>query len=118
MPELKVTMDVRRPTDAASIIDIHGDVTTACEDVLMDAYKQACGPRTRVIILNFSGMVYMNSGGIGLLVTLLVRVRRQHQQLRVFGLSQHYMQIFDLTRLNEAIGIDASESDSLAASPG
>ncbi len=47
----------------------------------------------------------MNSGGIGLLVTLLVRVRRQGQRLMAMGLSDHYRQILALTRLDEAIGI-------------
>ena len=57
----------------------------------------------------------MNSGGIGLLVTLLVRVNRQGQQLPAFGLSEHYRQIFELTRLDEAVGIHDSEPEALAA---
>ena len=57
------------------------------------------------MILNFSGLEYMNSGGIGLLVTLLVRANRQKQRLLAYGLTDHYRQIFELTRLDEAIGI-------------
>jgi anti-sigma B factor antagonist len=57
----------------------------------------------------------MNSGGIGMLVTLLVRANRQRQQLLAFGLNDHYRQIFELTRLDEAIGIHANEADALAA---
>jgi anti-sigma B factor antagonist len=56
----------------------------------------------------------MNSGGIGMLVTLLVRTNRQHQQLAAFGLSQHYRQIFELTRLDEAITIFDDEASALA----
>jgi anti-sigma B factor antagonist len=87
------------------IIDIHGDMTAAAEDALMQAYGEANTPETRTIILNFSDLDYMNSSGIGLLVTLLVRVNRQKQQLRAYGLSEHYVHIFELTRLNEAITI-------------
>jgi len=82
---------------------------------LMDAYTQASAAGVRSIILNFSGLEYMNSSGIGLLVTLLIRIRRQNQRLMAFGLSDHYEQIFELTRLNEAIGIYSSEMDALAA---
>ena len=57
------------------------------------------------MVLNFGGLEYMNSGGIGMLVTLLVRANRQHQQLLAYGLSDHYRQIFELTRLDEAIAI-------------
>ena len=39
----------------------------------MDAYGRASGDGGAAIVLNFTGLDYMNSGGIGLLVTLLVR---------------------------------------------
>jgi anti-sigma B factor antagonist len=57
----------------------------------------------------------MNSGGIGLLVTLLVRANRQNQKLLAVGLTDHYRQIFELTRLDEAIEIHDDEADALQA---
>ncbi len=105
MPETSIRMDVRKPSSTVGIIDIQGDMTAAAEDALMQAYADANTPTTRTIILNFSDLDYMNSSGIGLLVTLLVRVNRQKQQLRAYGLSEHYVHIFELTRLNEAITI-------------
>jgi anti-sigma B factor antagonist len=81
--------------------------------VLMSAYDESGD--ARAIILNFTGLAYMNSGGIGLLVTLLVRANRNSQQLLAFGLSDHYRQIFELTRLDEAVGIHDTEPDALAA---
>ena len=57
----------------------------------------------------------MNSSGIGLIVTLLIRVNRQKQRLLAFGLSEHYQHIFELTRLNDAIKTYDNESTALAA---
>jgi anti-sigma B factor antagonist len=108
------TMTQRKVSGEVSIIDIKGEVTAAAESALMDAYTGA-GPHTRAIVLNFSGLDYMNSSGIGLLVTLLIRVNRQKQRLLAYGLSDHYRQIFDLTRLDEAIGIHTDEASALAA---
>jgi anti-sigma B factor antagonist len=108
------TMDVRVDGDV-SVVDIRGDVTAASEAALSEAYQAANTPSTRAIVLNFSGLEYMNSGGIGMLVTLLVRANRQRQRLLAFGLNQHYRQIFELTRLDEAIGIHDSEAAALAA---
>ena len=71
----------------------------------MDAYAEASEAGARSIILDFGGLDYMNSGGIGLLVTLLVRVQRAGQRLLAVGLYEHYRQILSLTRLDEAIGI-------------
>lgn len=115
MTQGTVAMDVRRVSERTSVVDIRGDITAACEPVLMTAYQQAAGPQTRAIVLNFGGLEYMNSGGIGLLVTLLVRANRQRQKLYAFGLNDHYRQIFELTRLDEAIGIYNSEGDAVTA---
>jgi anti-sigma B factor antagonist len=115
MPQAKVSMNVRRINDKASIIDIEGEVTAFAENVLMDAYTEASAGGMRAIILNFSNMEYMNSSGIGLLVTLLIRINRQKQRLLTFGLSDHYRHIFELTRLDDAIGIYTIEAEALAA---
>jgi anti-sigma B factor antagonist len=112
------TMNVREVNGQVSVVDIHGDVTSASESVLSEAYARASTPTTRAIVLNFSGLEYMNSGGIGMLVTLLVRANRQRQRLLAYGLNQHYRQIFELTRLDEAIGIHDSEDAAVAAADG
>ncbi len=115
MYETKVSMPVRKIDDRTSIIDIQGEVTAAAENVLMTAYNEASTANIRSIILNFNGLEYMNSSGIGLLVTLLIRANRQKQRLLSYGLNDHYKQIFSLTRLNEAIGIYDSEAEALQA---
>jgi anti-sigma B factor antagonist len=115
MQEGTVQMDVRTLSPRTSVVDIKGDVTAACEGVLMDAYGTASGPATRAIVLNFTGLDYMNSGGIGMLVTLLIRANRQGQRLLAYGLNEHYRQIFALTRLDEAVGIFDGEAAALAA---
>ena len=81
----------------------------------MEAYAEASTSTTRVIVLNFNELEYMNSSGIGLIVTLLIRVNRQKQRLLAFGLSDHYRHIFEITRLSDAIKIYSTESEALAA---
>jgi anti-sigma B factor antagonist len=107
-------MDVRQVADAVAVVDIKGEVTAACEAALMAAYAQAEDSGARRLVLNFDGLEYMNSGGIGMLVTLLVRANRQHQQLAAYGLSDHYREIFELTRLDEAITIYDDEASALS----
>jgi anti-sigma B factor antagonist len=109
------SIDVRRLDDRVSVLDISGDVTAASEDALGDAYARGAAGATRAVILNFTRLEYMNSGGIGLLVTLLVRANRAKQKLLAYGLSEHYRQIFDLTRLDEAIGIYDTEDEAVGA---
>jgi len=109
-----LTTNVRRVNDS-SVIDIVGDVTGTAENALMDAYAQASEGDVKTLILNFEKLEYLNSSGIGLLVTMLIRTQRKKQVLRACGLSDHYVEIFELTRLDEAIGIFDTEAEALAA---
>lgn len=113
---MQTTMiSVRQAITGAAVLDIRGDMTAASEAALMAAYAEATTSGATVIVLNFSGLEYMNSSGIGLLVTLLIRANRAKQRLRACGLSEHYRQILALTRLDDAITIFASEVDALRA---
>lgn len=114
-PTLRTAVRHVRPD--ASVIDLTGDVTAAAEDDLMAAWSDATTGVTRTVVLNFTGLDYMNSGGIGLLVTLLVRANRSRQRLVAFGLTDHYRQIFGLTRLDEAIALHDDERAALASTP-
>lgn len=114
MSKVNVSMNVKKVNDATYAIDIQGEINAFAENVLMDAYTQASSAGAQNILLNFSDLEYMNSSGIGLLVTLLIRANRQKQRLMAYGLSDHYRQIFELTRLNEAILIYGNETEALA----
>jgi anti-sigma B factor antagonist len=120
-------MNVRTVNDSVAVIAVQGEFSSFAESSLMDAYTRACmspggkaavrsiGHIPTVIIFDFSELEYMNSSGIGLLVTFLVRANRQKQRLFAYGLSEHYQQIFAITRLNEAIRIFDTESEALQA---
>ena len=118
MSQPQITMTLRKASEVAHVVDILGEVNASAESPLMDAYTGATTAGAKVIILNFSGLEYMNSVGIGLLVTLLVRANRQGQRLAAIGLAEHYRHIFELTRLNEAIHIYEDEREALAAITG
>ena len=113
MSPTNLIMSVRQVSPKVSIIDIQGDLSATAEPVLTNAYTQASTPTTRIIILNFSELAYMNSSGIGLLVTLLIRINRQKQRLLCYGLSDHYRYIFTLTRLSDAIPLFDTEQNAL-----
>lgn len=115
MAQPQLSLTIRRAKDGVNLVDIRGQVTAAAEAALSDTYGQASGPGIRTVILNFEGLEYMNSSGIGLLVTLLIRANRQKHHLFAVGLSEHYRDIFELTRLNEAIRIFPGEAEAIEA---
>jgi anti-sigma B factor antagonist len=115
MTKANISLKVRAVNPQISIIDIQGEINAYAENALMDAYTTATSQGATGVLLNFTDLEYMNSSGIGLLVTLLIRAQRQKYRLAAFGLSEHYRQIFELTRLNEAILIYPDESSAVKA---
>lgn len=114
MTQGKLNTLIRKPEPEVSVIDLQGEVTGQVENALMDAFAEASNGTTKTIVLNFNELEYMNSSGIGLLVTLLIRTQRQKQDLVAYGLDEHYQEIFKLTRLDDAIITYSSEAEALA----
>lgn len=115
MPTTNLTMTVRNRDEGVSVIDIVGEITSFADGEITAAHEKASANNPKAVILNFTGLDYMNSGGIGLLVTTLIRAQRSGHQLLAYGLTEHYAQIFALTRLNEAIGIFEDEDSAVTS---
>ena len=111
----EVTISVRNINQQTNAIDIGGELTSFAEDELSAAINQANTEEVSYIILNFRDLTYMNSSGIGLLVTSLIRLGREEKSLVAVELSDHFRQIFELTKLNEAIHVYNSEEEALQA---
>lgn len=109
--------DVRREQPRAVILDLHGEINAFAEEALNQAYAEAESARPEAILLNFSDVDYINSTGIALIVSLLARARKQHIPLRACGLSEHYREIFTITRLSDFMGVFGDEESALSAAP-
>jgi anti-anti-sigma factor len=104
---------VRRP-DGTAIIDMQGEINAFAETSLNAAYEKAVAGNPSTIILNFSNVAYINSTGIALIVGLLAQSRKAHRRLITCGLSDHYQEIFHVTRLSDFMTIHADEASALA----
>jgi len=114
LPETE-SISVRKLTDTICVLDFHGELNSASEAALMRCYEVVSSVGAQEIILNFEKLTYMNSSGIGLLVTLLIRARHQNQRLYALNLIPHYRQIFHFTRLEESIPLIEDERAVLSA---
>jgi anti-anti-sigma factor len=104
--ELEVSV---RDHGGVAIIDLVGDVDSGGEAALQRAYDEATS-EPRSIALNFSGADYINSTGIALIVGLLAQARARGVQMTAFGLTDHYREIFEITRLADFMTIADNEN--------
>jgi len=102
-----------RPTDGVIAIDMTGDIDGAAEEVMNQAYSQAERAGADPVLLNFTQVGYINSTGIALIVGLLARARKSHRKLVTYGLSDHYQEIFRITRLSDFMGMFEDEASAL-----
>lgn len=112
--ELQVTV---RERDGIAVIDLTGDVNSSAERALNDAYAQATGDGVSAVALNFKRAQYINSTGIALIVGLLAQARRNRIEVKAFGLSDHYREIFEITRLADFMTITDDEDRALGTGP-
>ena len=103
---------VRVQTGMATI-DLYGEINAFAEAELNEAYSQVESSNPSRIILNFSEVQYINSTGIALIVGLLARARKARRQMGVFGLSDHYVEIFQITRLADFMAIYPDEASAM-----
>lgn len=113
--ELQVAV---REHDGMAVIDLTGDLNSSAEVALNTAYAQATGTGSDVVALNFEATDYINSTGIALIVGLLAQGRANGVEIKAFGLSDHYREIFEITRLADFMTIADSEDGALGATEG
>ena len=111
----KMLLTVRPVSARVSIIDVQGDMGGCAEQALQDAYSRAAEQNAAVVILNFSGLDYLNARSISLLIRLLIQSRRQQRRLLAYTLSSHYRYLLYLTHLDQYIGISETEAEALDA---
>ncbi len=104
-----------RMVGRTAVIDLQGEINNFADSALSKAYDEAEAKDPVAISLNFNEVAYINSTGIALIVGLLARARQAHRQLLTFGLSEHYQEIFRITRLSDFMGIHEDEASALAA---
>jgi anti-anti-sigma factor len=105
-----------RDQDGKAIIDLRGDINAFAEAALIAAYIEAGSVNTESLMLNFSQVEYINSTGIALIVSILGRARKDHRSVVAYGLTDHYAEIFKITRLSDFMEIVADENTALEKS--
>ena len=103
-----------RQRNGTAIIDLRGDIDGTAEQVLNTAYAAATASNPQSVLLNFSDVEYINSTGIALIVGVLAQARKAKRHISTFGLSDHYTEIFQITRLADFMGIYPDEASALS----
>jgi anti-anti-sigma factor len=103
-----------RREPGGTVLDLKGEINGFAEGPLDAAYAEAEKDNPETILLNFEGVDYINSTGIALIVGLLARARAAKRRLVAYGLSDHYVEIFNITRLSDFVNVFPDEESALS----
>jgi len=98
-------------TEKRNVIGLVGTVNRSAKEQMEEAYAEASRSPGE-ILLDFTGVDYINSTGIAVIVGVLARARAENRQIGAYGLTDHYKEVFEITRLADFMHI---YSDTAAA---
>jgi anti-sigma B factor antagonist len=105
-----------RQSGHATTVDINGDVTLynspEIRKVLMDALNKK---GTERVIVNMSGVNYIDSAGVASLVEGLKLARTLKNTFALYGLNKHPREVLELTRLIKVFEIYDTENEAVNA---
>jgi anti-sigma B factor antagonist len=113
MPAKHLEASVRQER-GGTVLDLRGEINGFAQEALNAAYAEAEAKDPGAIILNFGRVNYIDSAGIVLIGNLLAKARASQRRLLAYGLSDHYFEIFDITRLSDFISIFPDEESALS----
>ena len=117
MTTRRLEAQIRRQQKVA-IIDLEGDIDSQAEETLNAAFAEAADKDTEAVLINFKNVDYINSTGIALIVGLLSLALKANVRLLTSGLSDHYAEIFRITRLSDFMSIYSDEEDAVTKALG
>jgi anti-anti-sigma factor len=109
MPADRTPFTIERLPDA-TVLSLDGRIDADADLPLRAAVDEALASPGSRLVLDFSRLEYMNSTGIALVVGILGRARATGTPIAAFGLSDHYREIFRITRLADFLPVFDSEA--------
>ena len=94
-----------RKTNETAILALSGEIDASADVELNGAFANARALQPQNVLLNFAEVGYINSTGIAIIVAILAQARREKLPVLVCGLSEHYQEIFRITRLSDFMQI-------------
>ncbi len=101
-----------RATAEGTVVDLKGTINRGAKEQMEAAFAEAARSPGE-IVLDFSDVDYINSTGIAVIVGVLAVARSENRQVGALGLTDHYREVFEITRLADFIHIyqDATRAE-------
>lgn len=98
-----------------AVLRFEGDIASTSKDAVLGTYQSLPKETTKLILLDFSGVEYINSSGIALIIQLLIEATNAGQKVCAFGLSAHFTKVFTMVGITKYAGLFPGQAEAMAA---
>ncbi|TVR63656.1 MAG: anti-sigma factor antagonist [Gemmatimonadales bacterium] len=108
-----MAFDVKRETGEVVIVDVEGQLIVGNRQELKQAILAELEGGSRKFLVDFTNTGYIDSSGLGVLVSLSKKIREQGGELRLSSLNEDLRTLFELTKLDTLFRIADSREEGL-----
>ncbi len=98
-----------------AVLRFEGDIASTSKDAVLGTYQGLPKESSKLILLDFTKVDYINSSGIALVIQLLIEAANSAQRISAFGLSPHFNKVFTMVGITKYAGLFPDQSEALAA---
>lgn len=98
VPTAELTLKTKKNAEETSV-HCSGRITSATSDLLQNTIR-ALMPKTRQIVLDLGGVSYIDSSGLGAMVSVYLAVSRAGGELKVLNAQARIRDLFQITKLS------------------
>ncbi|HVZ82948.1 MAG TPA: STAS domain-containing protein [Terracidiphilus sp.] len=98
-----------------SVLRYEGDIASTSKDAVLGTYQSLPKATTKLVLLDFSKVDYINSSGIALVIQMLIEASNSGQKVYAFGLSPHFTKVFTMVGITKYAGLFPGEAEAMAA---
>ena len=99
--------------DGVTVVDVEGQLIVGNRQELKQRVLEELDSGERRFVVDFKDTGYIDSSGLGVLVSLSKKIREQGGELRLSGLNEDLRTLFELTKLDTLFRITDSKSEAL-----
>jgi anti-sigma B factor antagonist len=105
---------VTKDSGGVYVVKVEGQLIVGNRQELKSAVQQALDQGERRFLIDFSRTGYIDSSGLGALVSISKKVREQGGELRLSGLNEDLRSLFELTKLDTLFAIAETPEQALS----
>ena len=109
-----MTFSVRKQNDV-TVIEVKGQLIVGNRQELKQRMLDELESGARKFLIDFDGTAYIDSSGLGVLVSLSKKIREQGGELRLANLNEDLRTLFELTKLDTLFHIAGSRDEAMAS---